>query len=193
MLERVWGRRWSRGIASRHYQRVSTVYVRCVCIPVLMWRCQLTAFHTQPTSTNLHLLSACAAANCIFYIMTCHNLSLFYHTDGSPQRIFSGHKMPPSALRTTTAFVPAAPILESPHTGSQTPVHGNFGGILSGQGSSGDLQLSGQESPMDSAKQEHRLGSNIYAGNLKMMGKVDSEEERQAAERLSRQDSTGRK
>jgi hypothetical protein len=111
-------------------------------------------------------------------------------TGQSPQRVF-GHKYPPAIK--TNAFTPAMTIPESP----MTPASG-FGGAFartpgtdgSAHGSYGEnLNAAGEETnPLLSTKAEKavppRLGSNIYAGNLKMIAKADEEAEKRAAAKL---------
>jgi hypothetical protein len=90
--------------------------------------------------------------------------------------------------------VPGAPILESPVSGSypDTPVAGRFGGAVSGSASYENVQ-DALAPDMSSRKVEPRLGANIYASNLKVMGKVDEEEERVAAARLQKPDAVEHK
>lgn len=108
----------------------------------------------------------------------------------SPQRVF-GHKYPPPIK---TMFTPAMSIPESPMTPAtgfgtfaHTPGSGGSSTHGSAHGSFGELAAAGERNPLlapanvSEKPAPPRLGSNIYAGNLKMIGKEDAEAEKRAA------------
>jgi hypothetical protein len=102
----------------------------------------------------------------------------------TPMRIF-GNKHYPPPIKTT--FTPSLGVLESPsHFGSShaiTPEGGGGGGGVIG--SSGSTENSSPSSKRYGGSAP-RLGSNIYASNLKMIGKIDEEEEKAAAAALAK-------
>jgi hypothetical protein len=124
---------------------------------------------------------------CVFHVFYADT---FPGPDQSPHRMF-GHKYPP-AIKTT--FTPAMSIPESPMTpaghsafahtpgseggSSHSSANGSFGESASAGVPRNPLLASAQASEKPAPPQ---LGSNIYAGNLKMIGKEDAEAEKRAA------------
>lgn len=117
-----------------------------------------------------------------------HSDELSDGPDGSPVqavRKFGGAKIP--APIKTTHFTPGLTIIESP---ANAPHHGGSNSISERMGYSDshshshsfdDLHEAAEEPPK---KPTPGLGANIYAGNLKMISKVEQEEQRKAQERL---------
>jgi hypothetical protein len=98
-----------------------------------------------------------------------------------------GHKYPPPIK---TMFTPAMSIPESPMTpatgfgtfghtpGSDGSAHGSFGELAAAGVEQNPLLAPANASAKPAPP---RLGSNIYAGNLKMISKEDAEAEKRAA------------
>lgn len=113
-----------------------------------------------------------------------HSDELSDGADGSPVqavRKFGGAKIPPPIK--TTHFTPGLAIIESP---ANAPHHGGSNSVSDRMGytdshSFDDLHDAAEESPK---KPTPGLGANIYAGNLKMISKVEQEEQRKAQERF---------